>query len=260
MKILALETATYFGGVALVNGEKCLAMGPFAPRESSREVLHAVHCLIQQNHIGLDELELVAVSTGPGLFTGVRIGLYIAKTLCWGNPMLPLVGIPTLDAVASLVLRSQNFQQRDRILAVTDARRGEVYAAAYKYDGAFEAGSAATGDGFIDNALSRLCPDMVVRPDRLKEHMKNTLGNNGTLWMIGDGMNRYPEILAQQFPQAQAYPHDQPNLAIHVAMLGRDYFRLSGAMKPETLQPHYVRRPDARLPAGPFLSAGNSES
>lgn len=271
MRILALETATYFGGVALINRGTHDAMGPFAPRESSKEVLHAAYCLLQRNGIGLDELELVAVSTGPGLFTGVRIGLSIAKTLCWGKPNLPIVAIPTLEAVASLVLQSRIFRRGDQILAITDARRGEVYAAAFEhaaaseYAGASEPGEASetgslsSADGPFDNPLLRLYPDLVIRPNHLRAHLANALGTGGTLWMVGDGLNRYPEAFAQQFPEAQVHPHEQPNLAIQVAMLGQTRFRLSGGMNPTAVQPHYVRRPDARLPTGPFLSAGSLE-
>src|SRR5512146_120169 len=134
MRILALETATYFGGVAYVDGDVRESVGPFAPRESSREVLAEANSLLEKHRVKPGQLNLVAVATGPGLFTGVRVGLSIAKTLVWSGKAgegPALVGVPTLDAVASLAADEDGLSPASLVLAVTDARRGEVYACAF---------------------------------------------------------------------------------------------------------------------------------
>ena len=105
-----------------------LAYGcPFASRTASREVMAGAQGLLAEHGCDLAELDLIAVSTGPGLFTGVRVGLSIGKALAWGQGAgagrTALVAVPTLEAVASLAaslpeLRYVNFQDCTRL---TDA-------------------------------------------------------------------------------------------------------------------------------------------
>ena len=157
MKILALETATYFGGIAYVDDAGSESLGPFAPRESSRQVMAAAEELLGTHNCSLSDLDTIAVSTGPGLFTGVRVGLSIAKTLAWAQGTSGhaiLVGVPTLEAVASLA----DAPAGSLVLAVTDARRGEIYAALF----------CAGEDSFT---LCAAGEDIVVRPERLAERV-----------------------------------------------------------------------------------------
>ena len=85
MRILSFETATYFGGVGYAAPGVRDGAGPFPPRGASREILAAAKGLLETHGCGVEDLDAVAVSTGPGLFTGVRVGLSIAKTLAWAQ-------------------------------------------------------------------------------------------------------------------------------------------------------------------------------
>jgi tRNA threonylcarbamoyl adenosine modification protein YeaZ len=299
MRILSLETATYFGGVAYVSDEDREAVGPFAPRESSRQVLAAAHALLERHGCEKDGPDLVAVSTGPGLFTGVRVGLSIAKTLVWAQGhagSTALVGVPTLQAVAALAAngRDDSAQPGDLVIAVTDARRGEVYAALFQVleprnpESADPLGKKTHGDQprrvsqtssasqtrrvshlrQVAPALKPLSDDIVVRPDRLVATLFHAEAKaespeaqaegdvaDAPVWLVGDGMDRYGEILLGQFKgRARVFARGQENLALQVADLGRRRFEEDLAQSPGDVRPHYVRRPDARLPVAQFLA------
>jgi tRNA threonylcarbamoyl adenosine modification protein YeaZ len=136
MRVLSFETATYFGGVGYLAPGVRDGAGPFAPRAASSEIMASAEALLSRHGCAFEELDLIAVSTGPGLFTGVRVGLSIAKTLVWAQGCerrLALVPIPTLDAVAALGARKMGETEDGKLplVAVTDARRGEVYAALF---------------------------------------------------------------------------------------------------------------------------------
>ena len=311
MRILSLETATYFGGVAYVSDNDREAVGPFAPRESSREVLAAAHALLERHGCAKDGPDLVAVSTGPGLFTRVRVGLSIAKTLVWAQGhagSTALVGVPTLEAVAALAANGRVYsaQPGDLVIAVTDARRGEVYAALFQvleprnpagsgmsvspmnhgrdtratftYSGALSSASQThrlSEARQVAPSLKPLSDDIVVRPDRLAAtlfragaqaedpaalsespgpHAENPVSDT-PVWLVGDGVDRYGEILLEQFNgRARVFARGRENLALQVADLGRARFEEGLAQSPDDVRPHYVRRPDARLPVAHFLA------
>ena len=121
MKVLGIETATLMGGVALMSEVGLISeyrMG-VAARHSER-LLPAIDHLLTQSRSSLSELSAIAVSAGPGSYTGLRVGLAVAKGLAMGAH-LPLVMVPTLEAHAAA------FSQCQRLIApMLDARRGQV--------------------------------------------------------------------------------------------------------------------------------------
>ena len=256
MNILSLETATFFGGVAFLSDDARESLGPFASRESSRQVLAAADTLLERHACPLADLDVVAVSTGPGLFTGVRVGLAIAKSLAWAGKegsSPALVAVPTLEAVAYLAVTGAETgaQPGEYVVAVTDARRGEVYAALFCVE---------QHEGL---ALKPVSEDIVVRPDRMAERLLDTPGaealEGASVWMVGDGMDRYgDELLGSWKDRARVFPHEEGSLALRVADLGRARFELGMAEPAESVMPHYVRRPDARLPVGQYLKPQES--
>lgn len=128
MRILALDTATTATTVALADGEEVLERrdDPPAgarPRHTSR-LMPMIAELLGEAGWGWERLERIAVGVGPGTFTGLRIGVATARALAQARA-LELVGVSTLQ---SLSLNAG----RDSVCAVLDARRGEVFAAAWK--------------------------------------------------------------------------------------------------------------------------------
>ena len=125
--ILAIENSGLCGSVALVTGDGCLAEHSLLAQQShSRRLLPSIDTLFSETSTSITDVDAIAVSLGPGSFTGLRIGLATAKALCMGAGK-PLIGIPTLKALAV-----QLAFQPQQICAVLDARKGEVFASCYK--------------------------------------------------------------------------------------------------------------------------------
>ena len=127
MLILAIDTATAFVSVAIgdagaVRCEIRLGTG----RRHAEQLAPAIKYLCDESGVQLDHLAVVAVGIGPGLFTGLRVGVTTAKVMAQAL-RVPVVGVPSLDLVA-WPLRSS----RRTVVAVLDARRREVFHARYR--------------------------------------------------------------------------------------------------------------------------------
>ena len=125
--VLALDTASASGGVALVRGRAVLGETSWqVGGQQTSEVLPATVRLWERAGITAGDLDAVAVSAGPGSYTGLRVGFSLAKGMALARG-LPVVAIPTLEAVA--------YQHRDaaaRLCAVVDAGRGQLYVARFE--------------------------------------------------------------------------------------------------------------------------------
>lgn len=131
--ILNIETSTSVCSVALSEGEKVIfEKASFeGPSHAALLGVYVEEALKEAKAKGR-KLDAVAVSSGPGSYTGLRIGASVAKGLCFGFG-IPLIGIHTLDILADTAIRRQG--ERDMLYcAMLDARRMEVYAAIYDAD------------------------------------------------------------------------------------------------------------------------------
>lgn len=123
---LALDTSTSLGSVAIADGRDLLAERELPVRvERSAAVLPEIERLLREAGGGPMDLAAVVVGAGPGSFTGVRIAASLAKGLCFGR------SVP-LFAYSSLLAEAVATGLEGAVCAVFDARRGEVYAAAYR--------------------------------------------------------------------------------------------------------------------------------
>ena len=169
MLTLAIDTATSHVGVAIGRDGRVLAeVGIEGGRRHAEELVPAIDGLRRETGVSLDDLACIAVGVGPGLYTGLRVGVTTARTLAQVLDV-PVVGVPSLDLVA-YPWRSDG----RHVVALVDARRKEVFAGRYRsVDGgieragdytveapaavAAELGSAAVptllvGDGVLENA------------------------------------------------------------------------------------------------------------
>ncbi len=128
--ILCLETATTNCSVGLAKDGKLLALKEDNSKNYSHaEKLHVfINEVLQEAGVSTKDLDAIAISKGPGSYTGLRIGVSSAKGLCYSLD-LPLISIPTLDLLAAR-LKSEN----GMIISMLDARRMEVYSAVYNSD------------------------------------------------------------------------------------------------------------------------------
>ena len=150
MRVLAVDTSTPSGSVAVVGPEGVLAEARVATTSGhSRWLLPAVDALLRGLDLAPGALDAFAVTTGPGSFTGLRVGLSSTQGLALASGR-PCVGLPALD-----VLGLAAAGQADTLVALMDAFRGEVYSAVYDAAGARQREARV---GSLEAALEGLPP------------------------------------------------------------------------------------------------------
>lgn len=182
--ILAADTSTAIYSVALCNDDRILAETVIDGRRlHSERLLPSVAWLLGEAGLSLSEIELLAISIGPGSFTGLRIGAATWKGLALAND-LPLIGVPTLDAMTHLGTPSSATYHA----VLLDARMKEVFAAVYQFEGGRRtqvlAEQACSIEAFIAQASE--LPGF----------------DPGALSLTGDGAQLYQERLRAAWPGA----------------------------------------------------------
>lgn len=249
MLVLALDTATPHGRFALADGGELLAYQPHNVAGSYADaLLPVVDQTLAAAGRTLADVQLVAVTSGPGSFTGVRIGVATAKALAWALDV-ELCAVSTLEAMAAELLAEA--PDRDLAVPVLDARRGEVFAAVYRRDGAW-----------VEELVAPAC----LPPDRWWERLlaaapdpeAPTYGGDGMALLTGQGRDLRPELLARGEPAARSWVVGHPATARRLALALADAdLRRRLTISPFALVPGYLRGSDAelkkRLDATPLL-------
>lgn len=217
MNILAIETATEACSVALIHGQDIIARSEIAPRRHTELVLPMADALLAEAGIGRHALDAIAVGRGPGAFTGVRLGVSLAQGMALALD-LPVI---TISSLAALALEAPE-DQDTAILAVIDARMGEIYAACYRRD---------DNGGLIALDDERVCtPESLQLPDA------------PTWQVVGTGWATYSTLLSERFTgmlrsaDGARYPQ-----AAHVAELAMQEFNAGRIHAPELALPVYLR-------------------
>lgn len=129
MKVLAIDTSTYTLGISLLDGEQVI--GEYITnlkKNHSLRVMPAIDTLMKECEVKPADLDKIVVAKGPGSYTGVRIGVTIAKTLAW-SLNIPLSGVSSLALLAASARLYPSY-----ISPVFDARRGRVYTGLYRFE------------------------------------------------------------------------------------------------------------------------------
>lgn len=222
MLVLGIETATPQVGVAIGGHEGVLASFHSArDRRHAETLAPAISFVCEQARIELDEIGVLAVDVGPGLFTGMRVGLATAKALAHAL-RVPMVPVSSLDLVAF----PARYCNR-RIVAVIDARRGEVFHAAYRQ---------------VPGGIQRLAEPAVSTPDELAGDL---VARSEDALLVGDGAIRHAEVLAgaagvEIGERGLQYPSAQSLVQLAHAAALRETF-----VQPREVAPVYLRQPDA---------------
>ena len=170
MRVLGIDTATLTASIALLDDDRVLADARHDTSERrSADLLVAIDALCKSVAISPLELDAVAIGAGPGSFTGLRIGMATAKGIAFAAHK-PLWAVSSLAALAH---EARAHTDHTSIMAVLDARRGEVFAGCY-------VGGALVGD------------ERVVPPDELVRWV-TTLDQPA---FAGDALAAYPDALA----------------------------------------------------------------
>lgn len=206
--ILAIETSSEQASCALLRGDTVITRVSEGVRTHSQSVLPMIQELLAEAGIALKDCDAVAFGSGPGSFTGVRTACGIAQGLGFGGN-LPVVPVVTLDAMA---LACHQQHGAAEVLAVLDARMGEVYWSQYSFDGA--------------------APVVVLAPVL---SAPGDVTPQGTPVACGNGLSAY----ADAFPaggHATVMPH-----AAQIAQLAAIAFTAGKTVTAAEAQPLYLR-------------------
>lgn len=221
MPLLALDTATLVSSVALASRDRLLAeLTLQVSKTHSERLMPNIEELLSMAGLGRHELEAVAVSIGPGSFTGLRIGLATAKALAYALN-IPLVGVPTLAALA------YGCPVPGALLAPTmDAQKGNIYFALYRWQ---------------NGVLAEIAPPGF----RASEAVAGELAASGEpVLILGEAVELYPDTF--QRPGLSLAPaHIAMPRAASVAFLGFDLLAAGVRHDAMALEPLYIRRSEA---------------
>ncbi len=216
--ILHIETSTKVCSVALSQDASLLYH-----REDMEGPSHAVSCgVFVDEALSFAEshaipLDAVAVSQGPGSYTGLRIGVSMAKGVCYGRNV-PLIAIPTLQLLCvSPLLYHEEIEENALLIPMIDARRMEVYAAVY------------------DRSLKEVRPTQadIVDADTYQEYLEK-----GPVWFFGNGALKCKECI--QHPNARFLPDIHP-LARHMMPLAERAVALGKYEDVAYFEPYYLK-------------------
>ncbi len=222
MLILGIESATTRVGCAIGGHE-----GVLASAQSSRGRRHAdahapqITFMAEQAGISLREIGAVAVDVGPGLYTGLRVGvttaLSVATTL-----RVPMIGVTSLDLLAFPAALTDR-----KIVAAIDARRAEVFHASYRR---------------VPGGVQRISEPAVTRPGDLVAAIE---ADGEPVLVVGDGAVTHADLFGSAHgvevaDESFAHPSAGSLVALAHARALREEF-----VRPDEIEPLYLRRPDA---------------
>jgi tRNA threonylcarbamoyl adenosine modification protein YeaZ len=220
--ILAADTATSINTVAVCRDQAVLAeVAVDCHRRHSESLLDTCAWLLDQAECTLQQVDVFAVSVGPGSFTGVRIGTATFKGLA-GALRRPLIAVPTLDALARVYPLDEGL-----VCPLLDARMGEVYGAVYR-----------VGAG----RREKLTHDRVGAVEELLADVE------GPALFVGDGATLYRERILEQVPSARFAPSGwQMPRAAAVAAEALDLLDRGCSTDAALVEPVYLRASQAEI-------------
>lgn len=228
MLVLSLDTTTPKASCAVARDGVVINEEPIdTSRQLALQLPGALRDILDLSAVALDEIDVFAVATGPGSFTGLRIGIATMQGLAFGlsKPLLGISGFTALRAVASPAFLGS------RIATWVDAWRGDVYAELFE-------------DG------QQVGEPIVAKPADLLDDLtrgKPAAYTNDVLF-IGDGAETYRDLIVSRLGHAARMADPVvPLLAAVIAMLATIEYKNGHRPPPHAIRPIYVRRSDAEL-------------
>lgn len=216
MNLLAIETSTECCSVALSQGDELIARSELAPRRHAELLLPMCEEVLAEAGISRRQLDAVAVGRGPGAFTGVRLAISAAQGIALALD-LPVVPVSSLAALAV-----QAAGDHSSILAVIDARMGDIYSGTF----------ARNQDGLIE----AIGPEMVSTADSLIVPPSHSWA------VIGTGLSRYADIIVDRLDSPPlAMEADRFPQAAAVVRLALRELRSGHAVRADQALPVYLR-------------------
>ena len=231
MQVLGIDTATALASVGVVTSGTVVELQQPMASSHARTLLPLIDDVLTSTGLRLEAIDLLAVSIGPGSFTGLRIGLAVAKGLALGAGK-PVVGVPTLRAYALAV-----GARPGEVWTVLDARKGEVYAAGYRWRG---------------DDLQEVVAPAAMSPAALDARLA------APCTVVGDGVDTYGERWASIPGLSLMRLAERPPSGAVVARLGATLVTGDGAVDLADLEPTYCRLSEAEIHRGGGATAAVS--
>ncbi len=224
MIVVGIDTSTPQTSVAIGTEVEVLARVAIAGKARQEAVTPALEHLLSWADLDLSHVGGIAVGVGPGLFTGLRVGIETAKTLAQVL-MIPIVGICSLDVLAFSVRHTHR-----RIAAVIDARRGEVFAAIYRA---------------VPGGVVREADHLVLKPDHLVAELQALPGE---VLCVGNGAILYRHEIEELGSRVEfaspAVAHPDAAALVELAI---PRFVREDHDRPFDVVPLYLRKSDAEI-------------
>jgi len=231
MLLLALETVTRAGSLAICDDAgACASMHGDARQPHGARLPSELLQFVAAHGHSLADVDAFVVVTGPGSFTGLRVGLATVQGLALAQRRT-VIGVPTLDAMVSGWL-DQQAPAEGLLAACLDGARGDVFYALYD----------VTGADRFEAATALIAPS--VAPPSVAAAQMRAHANGRAMRMIGDGVERYADQFRAELPGV-TIDSPMPNLADGAARLA--HRRNTAGEAPHALRPIYIRRTDAEL-------------
>lgn len=234
-RVLAIDTATRTQSLAILDGETVLEHSQQRVKfNHGSSLLERIAHMLEAREMGVSNLDLIAVGRGPGSFTGLRVGISIAKSLSRAKD-ISLVGVSTL---AALAYPAACAHPEAAVFATLDARRREVYTGLYALD-------SSTSD-----TLQNLDPDRTAPSKELRERLLEVAQTRPVI-LVGEGPHKYDELTDWPLSNIKVLaPWTALPSAIAVAQLGRRAAEKGQLDAVNTLEPNYIRPTEAEIKFG----------
>ena len=226
MKILAVECSATPASVAILEDDKLIASAYTNVKLThSQTLMPMIEGALSSSKTDINEIDGFAISSGPGSFTGIRIGISAVKGLA-AVKKTPCVAVSTLLSMA------QNYSDTDCIIcAVMDARCNQLYNAIFDIE---------------NGEITRLCEDRALMCDELLEEIKNiSQSSDKCVIIVGDGADIFYNAAKDIKNIKKAHPIRQYQNAVGVGFASLDAFKKGETLSPNDLLPFYLRLPQA---------------
>jgi tRNA threonylcarbamoyladenosine biosynthesis protein TsaB len=245
VNLLAIESATNLVGAAVLTDSGSAAERSHQGGRQHAELLApAIEEVCGLSGLTVDDIGVIAVDVGPGLFTGLRVGVSTAKALAQGL-RIGVLAVSSLDILAAGAAAMAGHHGAGTVVVVVDGRRGEVFTARYRFDGA-----ATNGDQVLDPAPARVSAPELVTPEVLTQTLTGLdAGPTEPLVIVGDGAVRYAHLLSEvpggDLDLAERVSSPSP---LTLARLARQRLEAGAEpVPPADVVPDYRRQADARI-------------
>lgn len=223
-RILSLDTTSKHVSLALAEDQQVILEHNFKSRiELSSNLVPLIETILKHPGWRIEDIDLFGICVGPGLFTGIRIGLSTLKGLVFANPK-SMVPVTSLEALA---YKQHCYSRYQKLIPLIDAKREEVYMAAFEN---------------TNGNLQQILAPCILHINQLPEAVNDI----SQPFFTGSGVDVHRELLVEQFGQEALIPRS-PYLAGEVCALAyREFIKGRALRDPQEILPLYIRQPDAQ--------------